>query len=285
MACFIFSGCASNAQNNDPFMSGLLLAEPEPISARSQILIAQYTHTLYQAKLTEIERAEFLFQRGIAYDSIGLSSLARMDYAEAIKLNPTLAEAYNSVGVHFIQAGMFMRAYESFDSSLEINPSYENAILNRGIALYYGGRSELALQDTLAFLEKDTSDPYRVLWHYIIQVKLDPVKAVQDLSLARVSLDEADWATSIVDFYLDKMSESQVIATLLLDVKSQTQLNNRLCEVYFYLGKFHAASGNTTKAENYFKLALSTNVYEYVEHKYARIELNNLRQERRLQIQ
>ena len=266
-------------------MSGLLLAEPEPISARSQILIAQYTNTLYLAKLTTEERAEFLFQRGIAYDSIGLSSLARMDYAEAIKLNPTLAEAYNSVGVHFIQAGMFMRAYESFDSSLEINPSYDNALLNRGIALYYGGRSELASQDTLAFLEKDKSDPYRVLWHYIIQFKLDPLLALQDLTTARLDLDQNNWVTAIVDFYLGEIPESQVIATLLTDVQSQTQLNNRLCEVYFYLGKYHAANGNTTKAENYFKLALSTNVYEFVEHKYARIELNNLRQERRTQIQ
>lgn len=281
----MFSGCATQSKNSDSFMSGLLLAEPEPISARSQILIAQYTHTLYQAKLSSKERAEFLFQRGIAYDSIGLSSLARMDYAEAIKLNPTLAEAYNSVGVHFIQAGMFMRAYESFDSSLEINPAYENAILNRGIALYYGGRSELASQDTFAFLAKDKSDPYRVLWHYIIQAKLDPVAALRDLTGARSSLDESNWASAIVDFYLGKIHESQVIAYLLLDVQSQTQLNNRLCEVYFYLGKFHAAQGNITKAENYFKLALSTNVYEYVEHKYARIELNNLRRERRAQIQ
>ena len=283
--CALFVGCASQHRHNDPFMSGLLLAEPEPVSARSQILIAQYTHTLYQAKLSNAERAEFLFQRGIAYDSIGLSSLARMDYAEAIKLNPQLAEAYNSVGVHFIQAGMFMRAYESFDSSLEINPSYENALLNRGIALYYGGRSELASQDTARFLENDKSDPYRLLWHYIIQANIDVELARQTLADAKPYINRDNWASAIIDFYFGEIQESEVIATLLRDVKSQTQLNNRLCEVYFYLGKYHAANGNTAKAENYFKLALSTNVYEYVEHKYARIELNNLRQERRAQIQ
>ena len=36
------------------------------------------------------------------------------------------------------------------------------------------------------------------------------------------------------------------------------------------------ASGET-QAADYFKLALSTNVYEFVEHRYARIELQLLR--------
>lgn len=261
-------------------MSGLLLAESEPVSPRAQILIARYTDALYRAQLNQEERAEFLFQRGIAYDAIGLSSLARMDYAESIKLNPVLAEAHNSVGVHYIQAGMFMLAYEAFDASLEINPDYYNALLNRGIALYYGGRSELAQKDTQTFLSKDTSDPIRAIWHYIVQYKVDPALATSSLSKTRTQLSEENWATSIVDFYLGEIPESQVIAALLLDVNSQTQLNNRLCEAYFYLGKYHAWQGNSGKAENYFKLSLSTNVYEYVEHKYARIELSNLRQQR-----
>jgi lipoprotein NlpI len=64
---------------------------------------------------------------------------------------------------------------------------------------------------------------------------------------------------------------------LISGVTSQQQLTDRLCEAYFYLGKYHSARGNTGVASNYFKLALSTNVFEYVEHRYARLELNLLR--------
>lgn len=279
------SGCASRGDNYDPVISGLLLTEPEPVSARSQLAIAQYTNYLYRAQMTDVERADILLKRGFYYDAIGLASLARMDYAEAIKLNPLLAEAHNSVGVHYIQAGMFMRAYESFDSSLEINPEYDYALLNRGIALYYGGRSELAQSDTLAFLQNDESDPFRVLWHFIIGQGVDQIAALQTLSEHREKLPNNNWATSIVDFYLARKTESEVIADLLTDVSSQTQLNNRLCEAYFYLGKHFASAGNVSRAENYFKLSLSTNVYDYAEHKYARIELTNLRQERRSRAQ
>ncbi len=277
----VLSACQSSSSVRSPFMNGLLLAEPEEVSARSQIAIARYTHVLYQAKLTDSERAEYLFQRGIAYDSIGLSNLARVDYLEAIKLNPTLAEAHNSVGVHYIQAGLYMQAYESFDASLELNPNYEYAVLNRGIALYYGGRIELASKDTSKFLANDKDDPYRVLWRYITYRKVNPEDAIIELRSHRQTLSSDKWATSLVDLFLENGSESKVISSLLSDVKSQTQLNQRLCEAYFYLGKYNAEKGAFTKAENYFKLALSTNIYEFVEHKYARIELTNLRQERR----
>ena len=275
----LIAGCTSAPQT--PSVNSLLLAEPEPISQRSQMVIARYTHILYQAPLEDDERAELLFQRGIAYDSIGLSSLARVDYTEALRLKPDMAEAYNSVGVHYTQEGLFLQAYEAFDSTLEINPDYHFALLNRGIALYYGGRSDLAARDTLAFLKHDESDPIRVLWHYIAASKVDQEAALANLAQRRQSLDDATWSTSIVDFYLGKIDEAAVVAALISDVQSQAQLNNRLCEAYFYLGKYHANLGNRVTAANYFKLSLSTNVHEYVEYKYARIELANIRAESR----
>jgi lipoprotein NlpI len=282
----VASGCASKSRTSDPLMNGLLLSEPEMVSTKAQISVAHYTDSLYRVKFTEKERAEVLFQRGIAYDAMGLISLARMDYSEALKLNPALADAHNSIGVLYIQAGMYMLAYESFDSTLEINEDYDFALLNRAIALYYGGRTQLALSDTLEYLQKDSSDPFRLLWHFIVYSQnSDKEDALKMLAQARMSLPEDNWATTLVDFYLGNVPENAVIARLLSDVNSQTELNYRLCEAYFYLGKHSAFMGNKTKAENYFKLSLGTNVYEYIEHKYSRIELANVRRTRREEMQ
>jgi lipoprotein NlpI len=279
-------GCTSTNKINDPLMSGLLLSEPEMVSTKAQLSIAHYTDSLYTVQLNELERAEVLFQRGIAFDSVGFISLARRDYAAALVLNPLLADAHNSLGVLYIQAGMHMMAYEAFDSALEINPNYYFAILNRGIALYYGGRAGLAVNDTGVYLEKDPSDPFRLLWHYIVyRENTNDADARAMLSKARVLLTDDNWANSLVDLYLGNITEGGLIAALLSDVTSQSQLNYRLCEAYFYLGKYNAYLGNNTKAENYFKLSLSTNVYEYDEHKYARIELANVRRARRDKMQ
>ena len=275
-AVAMLSGCSSmNAQQVG--MGSLLLAEPEPINARSQMAIARYNHILNQAPLKNEERAELLFQRGMLYDSVGLAGLARYDYSQALELKPDMAEAYNSIGIHHIQQMDFSQAYEAFDSTLDINPEYDFAILNRGIALYYGGRPELAVNDIDAFYQIDRNDPYRVLWAFIVNSKVSKEDAQAQLVAARKELNNEQWATKIVEFYLGEATEADVIARLLEDVKSQKQLNDRLCEAYFYLGKFNSLNGNKVKASNYFKLALSTNVYEYVEHRYARLELSRLR--------
>ncbi len=277
----ILTGCSSRSNDAYGPMGNLLLAEPEPVNTRSQMAIARYNHILTQAPLKDEERAELLFQRGMLYDSVGLSGLARYDFMQALELKPDMAEAHNSIGIHYIQQMDFIMAYESFDSTLDINPDYDFALLNRGIALYYGGRAGLAVSDLDRFYEKDKRDPYRVLWSFIVEQSVDRSRALEKLALHRKELDEDNWATTIVDFYLGKVDETAVIAKLVSDVNRQKQLNDRLCEAYFYLGKYHSDIGNKVTAANYFKLSLSTNVFEYVEHRFSRVELTRLREKRK----
>ena len=103
------TGCANSSKNIDA-MNSLLLSESEPISQRSQLVIARYTHIIYQAPLSDEEKAELVYQRGVAYDAVGLNTLAMLDYKEAIRLKPDLAAAYNSMGVHYIQQREFIQA-------------------------------------------------------------------------------------------------------------------------------------------------------------------------------
>lgn len=64
-----------------------------------------------------------------------------------------MPEVFNYLGIYLTQAGNFDAAYEAFDSVLELDPTYNYAHLNRGIALYYGGRDKLAQDDLLAFIK------------------------------------------------------------------------------------------------------------------------------------
>ncbi|MFT5677255.1 MAG: lipoprotein NlpI [Paraglaciecola sp.] len=273
------AGCAANMQTQmgNAQMGNLLLAEPAPMSARSQMAIARYNQILVQASLKDEERAQLFHQRGMLYDSVGLSGLAQFDFNQALRLKPDMAEAYNSIGVHYTQQMEFAEAYEAFDATLDINPDYDFAFLNRGIALYYGGRPDLAIEDFDAFYSKDESDPYRALWSFIAAREVDTNRALAELNDSRKQLDENNWATKLVDLYLGEITENGLLNGLIKGVTSQQQLTDRLCEAYFYLGKYHSAKGNRGVASNYFKLALSTNVFEYVEHRYARLELNLLR--------
>ncbi|MCC2615332.1 lipoprotein NlpI [Aestuariibacter halophilus] len=271
------TGCASfSPSGGTQQMGNLLLAVPAPASPRAQLAIARYNQILMQAPLEDNERAELFFQRGMLYDSVGLPGLAEYDFKRAISLKPDLAEAHNSLGIHYTQQMEFIQAYEAFDSTLDINPDYDYAFLNRGIALYYGGRPDLAAQDFDRFYAQDKQDPYRALWTFIAEREVDLSRAQQNLRVVRQALSDDNWATLLVDLYLGQASEREVLSALIVGVRNQRQLTDRLCEAYFYLGKYHASRGNKGKASNYFKLALSTNVFEYVEHRYARLELDLL---------
>ncbi|NVK56015.1 MAG: lipoprotein NlpI [Alteromonadaceae bacterium] len=275
----VLSGCAQTVrETKQTEMGNLLVPEPAPVSMRSQVAIARFGQILKNVDLTDDDKAQLHFQRGMLYDSVGLGGLAQFDYNRAISLKPDMAEAHNSLGVHMVQQEKFSQAYEAFDSTLDIDPEYDFAFLNRGIALYYGGRPDLAITDLAAFADRAPEDPFRVLWAYFAERELSSESAIANMAERREALPESHWATILVDLFLGIKNESQLLNMLLSGVKSEKELTDRLCEAYFYLGKYHEEKQQPGIASNYFKFTLSTNVFEYVEHRYARLELQRLRQ-------
>ncbi|WP_083494263.1 lipoprotein NlpI [Colwellia sp. MT41] len=274
-------GCASSqgADNNGPFsiMNNLVIAEPLAINFKSEIAIARLSEVINRAKIPDEQRAQLFYDRGVLYDSVGLRSLARFDFSHALQLKPDLIDAYNFLGIHYTQLQEFAQAYEKFDSALELAPGHEYAYLNRGIALYYGARPELASLDFKAFHQKQQDDPYRLLWLYLTEYELDPIAAKQSLKQRAELVADSTWAKQVIFLYLGEISQGDFVKGLTKNVRSNKELTERLCEAYFYLGKYNQALGFRGSAANFFKLALSTNVYEFVEHRYAKLELDLMR--------
>lgn len=278
LVVLLATGCASvDRQSDKSQMGNLLIAEPVTATIRSQTYILRSTRILEKAPLEDKDRADLLFQRGLQYDKLGLPLLAQVDFQQAVSLKPDMAAAYNSIGIHYTQQGKYMQAYEEFDSALDINPDFDFAFLNRGIALYYGGRAELAVQDFKEFYERDQSDPIRAVWQFLAESQVNLEQATENLKNAKSAVDLKNWNVKLVEFFLDELSEKELLNALPYGVKNPRELAERTCEVYFYLGKYHSALDNRGAAMNYFRLALTTNVYDYVEHRYARLELNLMR--------
>jgi lipoprotein NlpI len=254
------------------------LLEPEsvPASYRTEIAIARISELLTKAETTDEQRARLFYDRGVMYDSVGLRSLARFDFLRALRLQPDMADAYNFIGIHHTLVGNYTEAYESFDAALELAPDYDYAYLNRGIALLYDSKTDLAIGDFEQFYQAKPEDPYRSLWLYFADAKLSVPEAQARLAQHQAKLDQKHWASNIVAFYLGKISEQELLQIAAEATADPQQLAERLCEVYFYLAKWHQQQ-NPSKALEYYKKVLATNVYEFVEHRYARIEMNKIR--------
>ena len=92
-----------------------------------------------------------------------------------------------------------------------------------------------------------------------------------------LALDADDWATNLVRFYAGELSEKALLESILVGLNNPRQLAERLCEAYFYLAKWHDSQNRPEQALSYYKQVLATNVFEFVEHRYARLEMARLR--------
>ncbi len=78
---------------------------------------------------------------------------------------------------------------------------------------------------------------------------------------------------------LGDLSDAEIFQLVVKSTSDNTLLAERLTEVYFYLGKHYAIQAEYAKAISLFKLAISFNVYEFVEHRYAFLELDEIYQQ------
>jgi lipoprotein NlpI len=274
LTLLVTAGCASKSSQQAEWLYPPM-AVPLQASVQQEVQIARLSQLLQRPGLTSEVRAKMFFERGNYYDSVGLRDLARLDYNQSLALNPAQPDLFNLLGVYFTQAGEFDAAYDAFDSTLELDPDNSYAERNRAIALYYGDRIELALEDIEKHYNQDPSDPFRALWLYLIQAEVDPALARQDLVLRYQRRDE-QWGWVLVAITLGDVTEQQAFKAILSGTRDNTLLAQRLTEAYFYLGKRYQNEGDFASAISLYKLAISFNVYEYVEHRYAFLELSRI---------
>lgn len=276
----VLSGCSST-QGSKQVSGGedvplATLAVPQQISYQSELALAKLGQMLSSPDLNPDQRAELFYERGVMFDRVGLRTMARIDFSRALRERPDFAEAYNFIGVYLTQQQSFDEAYEAFDSALELAPDYDYAYLNRGIALYYGKRPAMAVQDLSEFYRRRPEDPYRVLWLYMAERNVNADRALQDLQRRYKQHAGNEWGWNIVGVVAGEQAESDFFQMVAQQSESNKELAERLCEAYFYLGKVYLAQGQVKRAASYFKLSMASNIYDFIEYRYAMLELGLL---------
>ncbi|MFH8133197.1 lipoprotein NlpI [Pantoea osteomyelitidis] len=276
--CFVATALTLAGCSNSNWRKNEVMAVPLQPTLQQEVILARMEQILASRALTDDERAQLLYERGVLYDSLGLRALARNDFSQALSIRPDMPEVFNYLGIYLTQAGNFDAAYEAFDSVLELDPTYNYAHLNRGIALYYGGRYKLAQDDLLAFYQDDPNDPFRSLWLYLDEREMNVDQAEVALKQRYNKAVRDQWGWNIVEFYLGDINEKTLMERLKADATDNTSLAEHLSETNFYLGKYYLSLGEKDDAKALFKLAVANNVNNFVEHRYALLELAQLGQ-------
>ena len=277
---FVLSGCVG-LSNTFVSKNKVVLAEQNPSQHFEQeVMIVRISQVLLVGKMSNEERASLHFERGVLYDSLGLWALARYDFTQALALQPKMAAVYNYLGLYLLLDEDYDGALEAFNTVFSLDPDYEYTFLNRALDFYYVERYNLAEQDFLAFYQRNKSDPYRVLWLYLNELKFKPAEAQKNLAQRAVGLSQDYWGTYIVQYYLGKLSVQELQAKAQqFATKTATQYAEILTETYFYLAKQKLNMGQIDEAETLFKLAVANQVYNFVEYRFAVFELSKLGQQ------
>jgi tetratricopeptide (TPR) repeat protein len=81
-------------------------------------------------------RGTSLFEEALAKEESGDANAALSKYREAISQNSEMREPYLNIGVIYLNAGNLDSALYYFDKTLEKDPAFDLALLNKGVALY-----------------------------------------------------------------------------------------------------------------------------------------------------
>lgn len=280
LSAFFLTGCISNRNISEMISTDkLALAELNPqLRFEQEVMVVRLTQVLQEAKLSDLEMADLYFERGVLYDSLGLWSLARYDFNQAISLNPKMVAAYNYIGLYLLLEDDYDSSVDAFNAVLELDPQYAYTYLNRGLAFYYSGRYSEAERDFLHFYNEDKSDPYRALWLYFNELEIKPQEAKNNLIERSKLLSQEFWGVNIVHYFLGELSLKQLRAK----IEAQAQPNTAtyaeiLTETYFYLAKQKLKSNQKDEAISLFRLALANQVFNFVEYRFALFELSQLR--------
>ncbi|MGX9417046.1 lipoprotein NlpI [Vibrio sp. WJH972] len=253
------------------------MARPLQAPVDKEVQLVRLSQLLQRDDLSDDLRAKIYFERGNNYDLLGLRNLARYDFEQSLRYNPAQSQVFNMLGVYFTQVGDFDSAYEAFGSSLELDENNVFTMRNQAIALYYGHRPTIALEEINKLKNAQVDDPFAFIWYYLIEFETDPVDAHKNLNQAYVNYgNDEEWGWNIVAMMLGNLSATDLFNETLEGTRDNQVLAERLTEVYFYLGKRDALLGKYASAISLFKLAMAFNVYEYVEHRYASLELEGI---------
>lgn len=267
-------GCANQGSSTNSFVYPPLAIPLQP-SVQQELQIARLNQLVQRKGVSNEVRAQMFAERGRFLDSVGMADLARLDYETSLKLNPAQSEVFNVLGVYFTQMSDYDSAFDAFDSSLELDPNNEYAERNRAIALYYADRIALAQQDMQSNYDKDPSDPYRALWLYYIERENDVQKATVDLEKSYQQKDD-QWGWGLVAMTLGHLDQNEILESVATTTTNNVELAQKLTELYFYLAKNYQYKGDYSNAIALYKLAISMNVYEFSEHRYAFLELGRI---------
>ena len=102
--------------------------------------------------------ADAYFNRGVAYDNVGQFDRAIGDYDQAIRLDPDNLDTYLHRGLAYSDLGQFQNAIQDYNELISDDPEDVEAYFNRGVAYFKMGQYQASFDDYNEVIRIDPED-------------------------------------------------------------------------------------------------------------------------------
>ncbi len=133
-------------QFDDVELLEIVLEEDTVFPATKSELIEKQGWKLFDLTENEHFHARLLLERAIS------------NYKEAIKSDPTCADAYMNIGICYDHLGDYSSANDFYDKAIDLDKNYGLAYYNKGVLLLENGDYRLALECFTKMLEIDPTN-------------------------------------------------------------------------------------------------------------------------------
>lgn len=219
--------------------------------------------------------------RGLAYQNINRYGSALKDYSKYISLEPNNSSGYYYRAWFYYQNQQYSKAIEDFDKSSKLDPTKNTELYNaRGWSKYYIGDYMGAVEDFNQFVENDPNSAYAyysrgsaksvlkdyrgAIRDYSKAIEIEPQfsMAYNNLGWSKFKQKKFDEAIEAVNNAIDidpvnfvaYESRSEIKLSLndydgcIKDCKKALELNSKLSNCYFLLGRAYFNLGEELKA-------------------------------------
>ncbi|HEY2986537.1 MAG TPA: tetratricopeptide repeat protein [Candidatus Binatia bacterium] len=185
-----------------------------------------------------------------------------------------LATIYYYRGTIYMSKKDYKRAIPEFDEAVRLDPTLAQGFNTRGFARFFLGDFKPAVTDFTRAVQERPADLYALLWRYIVQAKTGGDGAA-DLERATRQMDLAEWPGPLVLMYRGQAKQQDVLRPL-ADVQNPKTQREKKCEFYFYAGQQLLIQGKKSEAIKMLRAAVATNVTNFPEYEGAKTELKRL---------
>ncbi|MBV1914158.1 MAG: tetratricopeptide repeat protein [Pseudomonadales bacterium] len=191
--------------------------------------------------------------------------------------NPEFAPLYYNSGNALYDKGEYLKAIQSYNNALFLEPDMEFGYYNRGMSYYMLRQYKAAAEDFAAVRKQNPNNTYAQIWEKVSLFKYGVAAETSHIQIK--TSDESkkpflkSWPLAVLAFLNGEITE-QVLQDAAYHPNVSTQ-NEQYCELWFYVGQRRLAQGRKQEAIIAFKKSIETDVRDFVEYIASGNELAN----------